>query len=33
LEVWGADVGNTFLEAKTKEMVYIVRGTEFGELE
>jgi Reverse transcriptase (RNA-dependent DNA polymerase) len=33
LELWGADVGNAYLEAKTKEMVYIVAGPEFGELE
>jgi Reverse transcriptase (RNA-dependent DNA polymerase) len=33
LELWGADVDNAYLEAKTKEMVYIVAGTEFGELE
>jgi hypothetical protein len=24
LELWGADVGNAYLEAKTKEKVYIV---------
>jgi hypothetical protein len=33
LELWGADVGNAYLEAKTKEMVYIIGGPEFGELE
>jgi Reverse transcriptase (RNA-dependent DNA polymerase) len=31
--LWGADVGNAYLEAKTKEKVYIVRGHEYGELE
>jgi hypothetical protein len=30
LELWGADVGNAYLEAKTKEKVYIVGGPEFG---
>ena len=33
LELWGADVGNAYLEAKTKEKVYIVAGPEFGRLE
>ncbi|GKY94554.1 hypothetical protein MPSEU_000421100 [Mayamaea pseudoterrestris] len=33
LELWAADVGNAYLEAKTKEKVYIVAGPEFGELE
>jgi Reverse transcriptase (RNA-dependent DNA polymerase) len=33
LELWGADVGNAYLEAKTKEKVYIVGGPEFGDLE
>ncbi len=33
LELWGADVGNAYLEAKTKEKVYIIAGPEFGELE
>jgi Reverse transcriptase (RNA-dependent DNA polymerase) len=28
-----ADVGNAYLEAKTKEKVYIIAGPEFGELE
>ena len=32
LEVYGADVGNAYLEAKTKERVYIVAGDGFGEL-
>ena len=26
LEVWGADIGNAYLEAKTKEKLYIVAG-------
>jgi Reverse transcriptase (RNA-dependent DNA polymerase) len=33
LDLWGADVENAYLEAKTKEKVYIVGGPEFGELE
>jgi hypothetical protein len=32
LQLWGADVGNAYLEAKTKEKVYIVGGPEFGSL-
>ena len=33
LEVWGSDIGNAYLEAKTKEKLYIVAGPEFKELE
>jgi Reverse transcriptase (RNA-dependent DNA polymerase) len=33
LDLWGADVGHAYLEAKTKEIVYIVGGPAFGELE
>jgi Reverse transcriptase (RNA-dependent DNA polymerase) len=33
LELWGADVGAAYLEAKTEEKVYIVSGPEFGPLE
>jgi Reverse transcriptase (RNA-dependent DNA polymerase) len=33
LELWGADVGNAYLEALTKEKVYIIGGPEFGDLE
>jgi hypothetical protein len=33
LQLWGADVGNAYLEAKTKEKVYIIGGPEFGTLE
>jgi Reverse transcriptase (RNA-dependent DNA polymerase) len=32
LEVWGADVGNAYLEALTKEKVYTVGGLEFGDI-
>ena len=31
--VWGADIGNTYLEATTKKKLYIVGGPEFQELE
>ncbi len=30
LELWGADVGNAYLEAETKEKLFIVAGEEFG---
>ena len=33
LEIWGADIGNTHLEAFTDEKLYIVAGPEFRELE
>ena len=33
LEVWGADIGNAYLEARTKEKLYVVAGPEFEELE
>jgi hypothetical protein len=33
LELWGNDVGNSYLKATTKEKVYIVGGPEFGDLE
>ena len=33
LEVWGADIGNAYLEAKTKEKLYVAAGPEFEELE
>ena len=32
-ELWGADIGNAYLEAKTWEEVYIIGGTGFGKLE
>ena len=32
-EVWCTDIGNAYLESYTKEMVYIIAGPEFGELE
>ena len=31
LELWGADVGNAYLQALTKEKLYIVGGPEFEE--
>jgi hypothetical protein len=33
LEAWGADVGNAYLEATTKEKVYIIGGIGFEKLE
>jgi Reverse transcriptase (RNA-dependent DNA polymerase) len=30
LEVWATDVGNAYLEARTKEKLYIIAGPEFG---
>ena len=33
MEVWGADIGNAYLEATTKEKLYIVAGSEFEELQ
>jgi hypothetical protein len=33
LELWGADIGNAYLEAKTKEKLFIVAGPEFGNRE
>ena len=31
--LWGGDVGNAYLEALTKEKLYIIAGPEFGELQ
>ena len=33
LDIWSTDIGNAYLEAETKENVYIIGGPEFGELE
>ena len=33
LDIWGADIGNAYLEAFTDEKLYIVAGPEFEELE
>ena len=33
LPVYSTDIGNAYLEASTKEKVYIIAGSEFGELE
>ena len=32
MKVWGADIGNAYLEATTKQKLYIVVGPEFEEL-
>ena len=31
LELWGADIGNAYLEARTDEKVFIVAGPEFSD--
>ena len=33
LDIWGADIGNAYLEAFIDEKLYIVAGPEFQELE
>ena len=33
LQLWGADLGNAYLQALTKEKLYIVAGPEFEELQ
>ena len=33
LELWGADIGNAYLEAPTEEKLYIVAGPEFEDWE
>ena len=33
LQLWGGDIGQAYLEAKTKEKLYIVAGKGFGDLE
>ena len=33
LDIWGADIGNAYLEAFTDEKLDIVAGPEFQELE
>ena len=33
LELWGADIGNAYLEARTEETLYIVAGPEFEDWE
>jgi hypothetical protein len=33
LELWGVDIGNAYLEARTDKKVFIVAGAEFGKCE
>ena len=33
LELWGADIGNAYLETYTNEKIFIIAGSEFEELE
>ena len=33
MDIWATDIGNAYLEARTKEKLYVKAGPEFGELE
>jgi hypothetical protein len=33
LDTWATDIGNAYLEAETQERLYIIAGSEFGDLE
>jgi hypothetical protein len=33
LNLWATDIGNAYLEARTSELLFIVAGPEFGDLE
>jgi hypothetical protein len=33
LNLWATDIGNAYLEAKTSELLFIIAGLEFGDLE
>ena len=33
MKVWGADIGNAYLEATTKEKLYVIAGPEFEEVQ
>jgi hypothetical protein len=33
LNLWATDIGDAYLEAKTLELLFIVAGPEFGDLE
>jgi hypothetical protein len=33
LDLWATNIGNAYLEAKTPELLFIVAGPEFGDLE
>jgi hypothetical protein len=33
LDTWTTNIGNAYLEAETKERLYIIAGAKFGELE
>jgi hypothetical protein len=33
LDLWATDIGNTYLEAKTSELLFIIASPEFGDLE
>jgi hypothetical protein len=33
LNLWATDIGNAYLEAKMSELLFIIAGPEFGDLE
>jgi hypothetical protein len=33
LDLWATNIGNAYLEAKTSELLFIIAGPEFGDLE
>ena len=33
METWDTDIGNTYLEVKSLDKVYIISGAEFGDRE
>jgi hypothetical protein len=33
LDLWATDIGNAYLEARMSELLFIVAGPEFGDLE
>jgi hypothetical protein len=33
LDLWATNIGNTYLEAKMSELLFIIAGPEFGDLE
>jgi hypothetical protein len=33
LKMWATDIRNAYLEAETRECIYIIAGAEFGDLE
>jgi hypothetical protein len=33
LDLWATNIGNAYLEAKSSELLFIIAGPEFGDLE